>query len=97
MNIEERKIKLSEKEPMQQLVLDSRKKLKINGVSDVDNFSEALVVAQTCMGSLTIRGEQIKITKLDIDAGELVIEGRINSLEYTKKKEKGNFFENIFK
>lgn len=99
MTIEERKNQLMEKsrEPVQQLILDSRKKLKISGVSDVDSFSETIVAADTCMGRLTVKGEQLKINKLNTDDGELVLEGRINSLEYTKKKEKGSFFENIFR
>lgn len=99
MTIEERKNQLKEKngDPVQQLILDSRRKLKINGVSDVDGFSDTTVAADTCMGRLIVKGERLKINKLNIDDGELVLEGRINSLKYTKKKEKGKFFENIFR
>ena len=49
------------------------------------------------MGQLIVKGEELKINKLDIDDGELIIDGKINSMEYTKKKEKGNFFESLFK
>lgn len=81
----------------QQIVLNDRKKLKITGVSEVDNFSETVVCANTCMGQMRVSGESLKISKLDIDAGELVIDGQINSMEYTKKREKTGFFESIFK
>lgn len=97
MTLEERKINNDVKQKSQQLVLNDRKKLKMTGVSEVENFSETVVCANTCMGQLIVKGEELKINKLDIDDGELIIDGKINSMEYTKKKEKGNFFESLFK
>lgn len=98
MTLEEKKIIGAElKQKTQQLVLNDRKKLKITGVSDVESFSETLVSVSTCMGKMNIKGEGLKISKLDTDEGELIIDGKINSAEYTKKKEKTNFFESIFK
>ncbi len=96
MTIEERK-QQTPREKLQQLVLDSRKKLKLTGVSDVESFSDTAIVADTCMGRLTVKGEGLKISKLNTEEGELAVEGRINCLEYTKKKEKGGFFDSIFK
>lgn len=97
MTLEEKKISNDIKQKTQQLVLSDRKKLKITGVSEVENFSETIVCANTCMGQLCVKGEGLKINRLDVDDGELVIDGKINSVEYTKKKEKGSFFESIFK
>lgn len=98
MAIEERKIQSREiKEPTQELSIENRKKLKLGGVSDVESFSETAVLAETCMGRISIKGEGLKISKLNVDDGNLMIEGRINSLEYSKKKEKGSFFESIFR
>lgn len=98
MTIEERKTQFKEtKEQPQQLVLDNRKKLKLTGVSDVESFSDSVIVADTCMGKLTVKGEALKISRLNIDDGELAVDGKISALEYTKKKEKGGFFESIFR
>ena len=98
MTLEERTIQIKEpKEQSQQLVLDSRRKLKISGVSDVESFSDSVITADTCMGRLTVKGEGLKISKLNIEDGELAVDGKINALEYTKKKEKGGFLESIFR
>lgn len=96
MTIEERK-QQSPKEKPHQLVLENRKKLKLTGVTDVKNFSDTAVTADTCMGNLTIKGDGLKISKLNTDDGELTVDGKINALEYAVKKEKGSFFESIFK
>lgn len=95
MAIEEKKI-VCETKP-HQVVLNDRKKLKITGVTDVGSFSETAVSVSTHMGVMLIKGEGMKISKLDTDAGELIIDGKINSAEYSKKREKGGFFESIFK
>lgn len=98
MTLEERRTQFKEvKEQNQQLALDSRKKLKVTGVAEVENFSDNAIEIDTCLGRLTVKGENLKISKLNIDDGELSVDGNINSLEYTKKKEKGGFFENIFR
>ncbi len=81
----------------QRLLLEDRKKLFLSSVSDVENFSDTIVVAHTSMGCLSIKGKDLKISKLNIDDGELLLEGRINILEYSEKKEKKSFFESIFK
>lgn len=85
------------KQKSQQIVLNDRKKLKITGVSEVESFSETSVSAVTCLGQLTVKGEELRINKLDTDDGDLTVDGKINSVEYTKKKEKVSFFESIFK
>ena len=98
MTLEERRTQFKEvKEQNQQLALDSRKKLKVTGVAEVENFSDNAIEIDTCLGRLTVKGENLKISKLNIDDGELSVDRNINSLEYTKKKEKGGFFENIFR
>ena len=98
MTLEERRKQFAEPvQKMHQLTMENRKKLKITAVSDVDSFSDISVCADTSMGRVTVKGENLKISKLNTEEGELVIDGKINSVEYTKKKEKGNFFENIFR
>lgn len=97
MTIEERKILVKKEMQNQQLVLDNRKKLKITGVTDVESFSENAVVSQTNLGNLTVKGDNLKISKLNVDEGELVIDGDIASMEYTRKKEKKKLFDSIFR
>lgn len=96
MTLEERKMVNTEVKS-QQIVLNDRRKMKLTGVSEVESFSETAVCADTCAGRISVKGEGLKINKLDTDDGEIVIDGKINAVEYTEKKEKGKFFESIFK
>lgn len=66
------------------LILDNRKSLSISGVSDVDSFDEQSVVVYTSIGELTIKGKNIHINSLNIESGDLKIDGSIDSLFYSE-------------
>lgn len=70
------------------LILEERKKLSISGVTDVDSFDEQTVVAYTVKGEITVRGWDLHVSKLNLEQGELTLEGEISSLVYTDVKAK---------
>jgi len=74
------------------LNLTERKRLSLTGVEDVEAFDEETVVLSTSGGALTIRGSSLKINKLSLDGGELLVEGRIDSLEYAAERERRRGF-----
>lgn len=65
------------------LTLSDRRRLTVSGVDDVESFDEQALTLFTSEGTLSVRGSGLKIEKLAIDGGELLVEGRIDSLEYT--------------
>jgi sporulation protein YabP len=72
--------------------------LSVSGVSNVGSFDEETIVATTSCGELTVRGENLHITKLSLEIGELSIEGSINSLQYADVLEKsGGFLSRVFR
>lgn len=71
---------------MQNLVLENREKLSISGVNDVLSFDDQIVILETGLGLLTIKGENLRINKLSLDNEEVIIEGEINSLSYSEKE-----------
>ena len=79
------------------IILEGRKVLKMSGVCDVDSFDEQTIVAFTNMGELTVRGEDIHISKLIIDTGELSLEGNFYALSYTDSTRQSGFFAKLFK
>lgn len=83
MTIEERKSLSST--VIQNLVLENREKLSISGVLDVLSFDDQLVIVETELGLLNIKGENLRINKLSIDTSEVVIEGDIYSMIYSEK------------
>lgn len=81
------------------LHMDNRKKLDITGVTKVLTFNEEVVIINTIMGGLNIKGRGMKVNKLNVDNGEMSIEGEILSLIYTNK-DNGNresFLKKMFK
>ena len=84
--------------PAHNVTLQERKKLTAAGVSDVDSFNEETVVAYTALGELTIQGRELKIQRLDVQSGELTVEGEILSLHYTDNQPRGaGFFKKLFR
>ncbi len=73
-------------------ILEDRKNLCISGVSNVGSFDEDTIVAVTSCGEITVKGQNLHITKLSLEIGELCIEGSINSLQYADVIEKGGSF-----
>ena len=96
--IEEKK---SIKPKVQNLVLENRERLSVSGVIDVESFNEESVIVDTEMGVLIIRGEDLHISRLNLDNSELNVEGDIFSCEYSDKesgRSKGfGFFSKMFK
>lgn len=97
---EERKTTFKEgTSAIQNLILENREKLSISGVLDVLSFDDQIVILETELGMLTIKGEDLRINKLSVDTGDVVIEGNINSVSYSEKEERksSNLLGKIFK
>lgn len=85
---------------IQNIVLENREKLTITGVLDVLSFDDEIIMVETELGLLTIKGENLRINKLNIDTSEVIVEGNIAHLSYSNKdieREKGSFISKIFK
>lgn len=80
------------------IFIENRAKTRITGVIDVDNFDDFNISVKTDKGYIIIGGEELKINKLDVESGELHIEGKFNSLIYNENvKSEGSIFNRIFK
>ena len=85
---------------IQNLILENREKLSISGVIDVLSFDDQVVMIETELGLLTVKGEELRINKLSIDTSEVIVEGNISHLSYSEKnqeKSKGSLIGKIFK
>lgn len=80
------------------VILEDRKLLSISGVNDVDSFEEKLIVLFTEQGELTIKGNNLHISKLNVDTGELTMDGEIIAIFYNedKPKKNSNVFSKVF-
>ena len=86
---------------IQNLILENREKLTITGVVDVLSFDDQIVIVETQLGLLTVKGEDLRINKLSIDSLEVIIEGQIYNMGYSNdeigKKNSGSLLGKIFK
>ena len=99
MTIDERKQITSN--TIQNVILENREKLTISGVLDVLSFDDQIVIVETELGLLTVKGENLRINKLSLDMTEVIVEGTIFNLSYSEKnldkKSGSNIFGKIFK
>lgn len=98
--IEERKSINMNTNIVQNLILENREKLSISGVNDVLSFDDQVVMVDTELGLLTVKGENLRINKLSLDTSEVIIEGNICSLLYSQNKQEkssGTILSKIFK
>ncbi|MGN1442483.1 MAG: sporulation protein YabP [Acutalibacteraceae bacterium] len=80
------------------LILENRNKLSLTGVTDVDSFDETAIVAYTDYGELTVSGTDLHICVLNIEQGELTVEGNISGLNYLNQQPKSSgFFSRMFR
>lgn len=86
-----RGVKKVEEQIKHSLVVNNRKKLVMQGVRHVDSFDESEIKLETNMGGLSIKGEGLHISQLNLETGDLTVEGFLTSFQYldNKAKEKG--------
>ena len=80
------------------VTLADRKRLSLTGIEDVDCFNEQLVVLRTPLGTLTIAGAGLNISRLDLEDGRVEIDGEVDAMEYSGgKKKSGGLFGRLFR
>jgi len=62
--------------------LISRSELRVYGVNDVHSFNDEGILLESTMGLLTVGGNNLRITKLNLEQGEVCLRGEINTLVY---------------
>ena len=85
----------------QNIVLENRERLNITGIVDVFSFDDQIIIIETDLGLLTIKGENLKINKLSIDTSDFTKKKKIDSLTYSNSeinsKKNKNILSKIFK
>lgn len=76
------------------IIMESRKKLSVLGVEDLDSFDERGATVYTNMGILEVKGDGIHLNKLDLEAEEVILEGEFDSVAYVEEgaSKKKSFF-----
>ncbi len=74
-----------------QVMVVDREEMTVEGVVALGSADEVEIVMETERGSLLIKGEGLNIQQLNLDKGNIVVEGLIKSLIYDDepKQKKG--------
>ena len=78
--------------------LEGRKKLTATGVSNVDSYDDQTIVAYTDLGELTIRGKGLQINRLNVETGEMTVDGEISAMLYSDNQpQSAGIFAKLFR
>lgn len=78
------------------LILNERKNLTMTGVTEVISFDDTAVVLRTCLGILTIQGQQLQLKNLSQEGGQLAVDGHISALSYEEPRTGGSVWRRLF-
>lgn len=78
------------------LTLNERKNLTMTGVTEVISFDDTAVVLRTCLGILTIQGQQLQLKNLSQEGGQLAVDGHISALSYEEPRTGGSVWRRLF-
>ena len=71
------------------LTLDSRSRLSVTGVLEVESFDETEILLTSTRGPLSIRGQGLRLQQLSID-------GSVDAIVYEDDAPRGGFFARLF-
>lgn len=79
------------------IILEGREKLSVSGVMDVQSFDEEQVLLETVRGMVVVRGHGLHVERLQLEEGELIVEGEIGLIEYDDSVQpRGSWFKRLF-
>ena len=96
----EKKLEGSIEDNRGNIILENRKKMTLTGVEEVISFDDEKILLNTKLGALTIKGQNLKMNKLDVQNGDVMIKGEIYYIVYSGKevkKEKESIIGRLFK
>lgn len=79
------------------LSMEGRQHLSVSGVEDVESFDEQEIVMLTGMGNLVVTGEQLSVSRLSVESGDVTVQGKITELRYEEPSPgRTGFFARLF-
>lgn len=82
---------------MESVTIENRSFIILTGATKMISSTETQSVVEVGDSNIVITGQNLEITKLDLENKEVNIKGTINSLKYSKKAEKTSLIKRLFK
>lgn len=79
------------------LSVDNRKRTCLTGIKDVVAFDVNQVLLESSMGMILIKGNDLKVTRLSLEKGEVDVDGHVDGITYSEVKAYGEKGKSIIK
>ena len=81
------------------LQMEERAQIRVGGVLDVLSFDEEGVMMETSCGLLLLKGRGLHMGKLDLEAGDVLVEGSVDHITYSDGgfSEKHSLLQKLFR
>lgn len=82
------------------MVINNRKSGSFTGVLDVLSFDLSEILLETELGMLNIKGKNLHVNRLNLEKGEVDIDGQVDVLTYSDvpgMKRKNGMFGRLFR
>lgn len=70
--------------------VENRESMTVTAVTDIKSFDSEHIYITLREGGLSVKGKELKITQLDLEAGNVSISGECSSIVYTEALHKGS-------
>lgn len=81
-----------------QFTLTDREEMAVEGVVSLGSFDEKEIVMETEQGLLTVRGEGLNIKQLNLEKGNIMVEGTVRAVAYEDEaRQKKGLLERLLK
>jgi sporulation protein YabP len=83
-----------------QIMVVDREEITIDGITNLGSYDDRQIVLETDQGMLVLKGEDLNVKQLNLEKGNIIVEGFLKSIEYddTRGQKKGvGFFGRLLK
>lgn len=70
----------------QNVLMFNRSRVELDGIIDVESFTDQYVIAESTLGKISLDGEELKIESFSAESGKLVVNGKFESVYYFGKE-----------
>lgn len=64
------------------VLLDNRSRMELDGILDVESFTDTSIIANSSLGNVAIDGSDLKVDSFSSQTGKLVVKGSVDSFCY---------------
>ncbi len=79
------------------VTIENRERISITGIIRIDSFDDTEVCARVESSGVSVYGQGLHISRLDLDNGILIVDGFISGVEYSDQEHKGGMLSRLFK